>query len=270
MGLEPLETRVLLSTSVLGAAFSIPGLPSIPSGLTNFPAFTNIPLDLGSLDTFLNPNPSDYWWLQNTGQTLSVNPMGPATGTPGADVDATDAWNITQGSSNVVVAVLDTGIDLNNPNLVSHLWTNPGNLPGDTMVNDIHGWNFVDNSNDVSDNFVHGTAVAAAILSVAPNVTILPVEIGTSAGASDADVIAGINYLIALKKAGVNIVAINASYISYAPPSMGVVNAIKNAGNNGMLFVAASGNAGLNMDSLIPNIPSFLGSPLSRRFCPRI
>jgi len=252
---EDLESRVLLSGLPLGG-IGIPGLPSLPS-LNNLP-INNLPLGLGNLTGYLNPNPSDFWWLKNTGQTLSNPTEGPATGTPGADIDATDAWNITQGSSNVVIAVLDTGIDLSNPDLNSVLWTNPGNLPGDTFTNDIHGWNFLNNSSDVSDNFVHGTAVAATIHSVAPGVTILPVEIGTASGVNAQDVIDGINYVIMLKKAGVNIVAINASYIDYNAPSTGEINAIKSAGSSGMLYIAAAGNAGMNFDSLVPQVPSFL------------
>jgi hypothetical protein len=258
---EYLESRALLSVSPL---FSIPGLPGL-GVLKNFPAITNIPIDLGSLSSYLTLNPSDQWWLDNTGQTLSNNPEGPATGTPGADISALDVWSITQGSSNVVIAVLDTGVDLDNENLASHLWTNPGEIADDGIdndgngkVDDVHGWNFLNNSGDVTDNFVHGTAVSSAILSVAPNITILPIEIGTASGASDQDVIDGINYIISLKKQGVNIAAINASYISFSAPSMNMVNAIKNAGEKGMLFVAAAGNAGMNLDNMIPNLPAGL------------
>jgi hypothetical protein len=263
--LENLESRTLFSFSI--GSITIPGVPNIP-GLSTIPTLanlpiTNTPINLGSLTGYLSPDPNDYWWLKNTGQTLSNPISGPATGTPGADVNAVDAWNLTQGSPNVVVAVLDTGIDLANPDLASVLWTNPNEIPGDGIdndgdgqVDDIHGWNFLNNSNDVTDNFVHGTAVAATIHSVAPGVTILPVEIGTAAGADSADVTKGINYLIALKKEGVNIVAINASFISYTAPSMDEVNAIKNAGANGMLFIAAAGNASLNLDSLFPSVPS--------------
>jgi hypothetical protein len=247
MQLENLESRTLLSFTFGG--ITIPDIPGIPS-LSNFPALTN-QLNLGSLTTYLN-SPTERWWLKNESH-------------PGADINAENAWNITTGSSNVVIAVLDTGYDLENPDLASVLWTNPGEIEGDSIdndsngkVDDIHGWNFLDDSNEVQDNFVHGTAVAGVIHSVAPGVTILPVQIGTAAGVDSSDVIAGINYIIALKKAGVNIAAINASYISFTPPTMDEVNAIKKAGENGMLYIAASGNAGLNLDSLIPNVPSFL------------
>lgn len=253
--LEQLESRTLLSFTIGG--ITIPTIPGINlSGLT-LPTVTN-QFNLGNLSSLSNPPASDKWWLNNTGQTLSNPTSGPATGTPGADINALNAWNITTGNSNVVIAVLDTGIDLNNPALASVLWTNPGNLTGDPETGDLHGWNFLDNNNNVQDNFVHGTAVAAAIHSVAPGVTILPVEIGTAAGVNDTALVNGINYLIALKKAGVNIVAINASYISFTPPTAADVSAITAAGNAGMLYVAAAGNAGMNLDSLIPNIPSSL------------
>jgi hypothetical protein len=263
LGLEELEQRRLLSGSV---GFSIPGLPNIPGIPQGFklPAFTN-GIDLGSLSSYFDPPESDFWWLKNTGQTLSNSSSGPATGKPGADVAAYDAWNLTTGTGDVVIAVLDSGFDMENEELVSALWTNPGEIEGDEIdndgngfVDDIHGWNFLDDNNDLQDNFVHGTAVAAALHSVAPGISILPVQIGTAAGVSSQNVIDGINYVIWLKQHGVNVVAINASYISYTPPSMGEVNTIKSAGDSGMLYIAAAGNASMNLDSMIPDVPSFL------------
>ena len=183
-------------------------------------------------------------------------------------IDAPDAWTTTTGSNTVVVAVLDTGIDLNSTDLGPNIWTNPNPNDNPAFPNDIHGWNFVNGNNDVSDNFVHGTSVESVIGAVGNNgvgvaglgwnVKILPVEIGTAAGADAATVTAGINYIIGLKKEGVNIVAINASYISFAAPSLAEVGAISNAGKAGMLYVAAAGNSSLNLDSIYPSsfIPS--------------
>ena len=74
---------------------------------------------LGPPATPITPNDPQFaqmWNLQNTGQ---------AGGTPGADIRATQAWDLTTGSSNVVIAVIDTGIDYNHEDLVANVWSNP-------------------------------------------------------------------------------------------------------------------------------------------------
>ena len=132
-----------------------------------------------------DPEFRNLWGLNNTGQSYDSK-----TGTVGADIDALGAWDVTSGSEDIVVAVLDTGLDLNHPDLKNSLWVNTGEIPGNGIdddgngyIDDVHGWNTVSGSGNVFDRNGHGTHVAGTIAAeanngvgiagVAPNVKIM-------------------------------------------------------------------------------------------------
>jgi subtilisin family serine protease len=72
---------------------------------------------------------NEFWGLHNTGQT---------GGTPDADIDAPEAWSLRTNASNVIVAVIDSGVDYNHPDLAANMWHNPGEIPGNGI--DDHEW----------------------------------------------------------------------------------------------------------------------------------
>jgi hypothetical protein len=249
---ETLEPRILLS--LFGIDLNILALPE----------YVNL-IDMSSFNVQAGVDANDAWWIKNTGQTLSNYEAGPATGTYGADLDLEKAWTLTQGRSDVVVAVLDSGMDLETPALAGAVWTNTGETMGDGIdndgngyVDDAHGWNFVDGNGDVSDDMGMGTAVAGAIHSVAPGIRILPVKVCDFGGADSQNVIDAIKYIVALKKSGVQIAAICGSFLRYDPPTTDEANAVKRAGDAGILYVAPAGDQGMSLDFSFSGVPSWL------------
>ncbi len=173
-------------------------------------------------------------------------------------VESEKAWQISRGGS-VVVAVLDSGIDMRHPDLVGNLWTNPGErLNGidddqNGYVDDIHGWNFVSDTNDptADDSSYHGTHVAGTIGAVGNNkigisghaqeVQLMALKFLSAAGSGYiSHAIRGIDYAIAK---GARI--INNSWGS-SSRSQALAEAISRAEAAGILFVAAAGNNGSN------------------------
>ncbi len=119
----------------------------------------------------LIPDDSHYsslWGLDNVGQT---------DGTPDADIDAPEAWNLSTGSGGSIVAVIDTGVDYTHPDLAANMWTNeleasgtPGvDDDGNGYVDDIHGYDFANKDGDPRDDHSHGTHVAGTIGAIGDN-----------------------------------------------------------------------------------------------------
>ncbi|MBT3201177.1 MAG: S8 family serine peptidase, partial [Phycisphaerales bacterium] len=222
---------------------------SISSGVTpNDPALTN-----GSL-----------WGLNNTGQS---------GGTADADIDAPEAWSITTGSSDVVIGVIDTGVDYTHADLVGNMWVNPGETVGDGIdndangyIDDVYGWDFVNNDNDPMDGHGHGTHVSgtiggvgddgSGIVGVNWDVSIMALKfLDDSGSGSTGDAIAAIDYATMMRQYyGINVVATNNSW-GGGMYSSALLDAIETAGQEGILFVAAAGNESQNND-VVTHYPS--------------
>jgi subtilisin family serine protease len=203
----------------------------------------------------------EQWSLLNTGQRA---------GKSGADVCATRAWAQTKGSRKVVVAVIDTGVDYNHQDLHKNIWTRPASLAPYVdaelgMFDDRHGFDAADNDGDPMDDNGHGTHCAGIIGAEGDNndgiagvnwqVEIMGLKfLGRNGSGTTKDAIECINYVVARKKAGVNVRIISASWGSTAQ-SRALGDAIKRAGEEGILFVAAAGNSSTDNDRQ-PHYPS--------------
>ncbi len=215
----------------------------------------------------LQPNDPYYtnlWALNNTGQTVNAT-----TGTRDADIHFTAAWNLARPPTReVIVAVLDTGLDAGHPDIISNLWTNPGEITNNDVdddsngfTDDIHGFNFADHNGNIADSGSHGSHVAGTIAATGNNslgiigvnfhakIMTLKVSNDGSSIQTSAEIEA-LQYAAMMKSRGVNIVAINASF-GGTSSSIAESAAIQAAGDAGIVFCAAAGNDTANNDSTL-------------------
>jgi len=189
-----------------------------------------------------------------------------------ADIDAERAWDVTTGSSSVVIGVIDTGIDMNHPDLAGNMWVNPFETAGDGIdndangfVDDIYGWDFANNDSNPFDDHGHGTHCAGTIGAVGNNgvgvvgvnwdVSLMALKFLSSSGSgSISNATLATNYATMMRQRGVNVRATSNSW-GGGPYDGGMESAIIAARDQGVLFVAAAGNAGVNTD-VTANYPS--------------
>lgn len=185
--------------------------------------------------------------------------------------DAARAWSVTQGSKATIVAVIDTGIDVNHEDLKANLWVNPGESgkdaqgrdkatngiddDGNGFIDDVNGWNFVSNNNKLDDNHGHGTHIAGiigaeagnqkGISGIAPQVSLMTLKyFDPKVPNTDnlKNTIAAIHYAV---KMGAHIINYSGGGTDYSQEEH---DAVKLAETKGILFVAAAGNERSNSD----------------------
>lgn len=194
--------------------------------------------------------------LHNTGQKDAKGNEG----FQDADMDALEAWETTQGDKNVLVAVIDTGIDYTQEDLADNIWTNPGEIPdnkidddGNGFIDDLHGWDFANSDSDPMDDHSHGTHVSGTIgavgnngkgvIGVSPNVRLMGVKfLGSGGSGTLAAAVLAIDYAVKMKAQILNNSWGGGGY------SQALADVIEKANKSNVLFVAAAGNDSSNND----------------------
>lgn len=154
----------------------------------------------------VTPNDLDpeLWGLNNSGQS---------NGTADSDIDAPEAWALTTGSRNgPIIAVIDTGVDYNHPDLAANMWTNPNEIAGDGVdndgngvIDDVHGYNAAEENGNPMDDNGHGSHCSGTIGAVGNDgqgivgvnweAQIMGVRfLGSGGGGSVADVVKSVFY----------------------------------------------------------------------------
>lgn len=212
------------------------------------------------------PNDASFaqlYGLHNTGQTGGV---------VDADIDAPEAWNISTGSRTVRVGIIDTGIDYTHPDLAANMWTNPGEIAGNGIdddnngyVDDVRGWDFVNDDANPMDDHYHGTHCAGTIGGVGNNstgvvgvnwqVSLVALKFLSASGSgSTSDAIEAVAYSTLI---GLDLTSNSWGGGGY---SQALFDAISSANTAGKLFIAAAGNNATNTDASI-NYPSGYNLP---------
>ena len=252
----------------------LPASMSVPAALASYRAMSEV--------DFVEPN-----WVTHVDAADETIPNDPSfnlqwnwKNAGDHDVDATDAWDLNTGSSDVAVGLIDTGVQIDphlHVDLAANIWSNqaecsgvPGvDDEGDGYVDDCHGIDTINHDSDPNDDYNHGTHVAGIMGAVGNNavgvtglnwhLTIVPCKSHDSTGnGTNASLLECLQYMQDWKARGLNIVATNNSYGGCNEAcdfSQSLYDAIQGQMKSGILYVASAGNDTANND-LVPKYPT--------------
>jgi subtilisin family serine protease len=202
-------------------------------------------------DLFVLPNDpsfSSQWALHNYGQT---------DGKVDADIDAPEAWDIETGNPDIVIAVIDTGIDYTHPDLADNIWVNEDEICSNNIddddngyVDDINGWDFFNQDNDPIDDVGHGTACAGIAGAVGDNnigiagvcwsCSLMPVKVGNFTHVTRVTIARGVEYAV---DNGASVISMSFGFSDYSFLDKDI---FEYAYEKGVVLVASAGNRGDN------------------------
>jgi subtilisin family serine protease len=260
------DVRSLVGDGWLEKYTIVPGLElihvrgSIPDAIARVKPFVKYAEPDYAVHITNTPNDPSFgleFGLKNTGQTVNGDP-----GTAGADIRATQAWDVFTGDPNFVIADIDTGLQLNHPDFVGNVWVNPGEIAGngidddgDGYIDDVNGWNFYDGNSNPSDMNGHGTHTAGTIGARGNNgigvsgvnwqCKIMPVRAFSPSGGGSVSICVSCIQFAILKGVKVS----SNSWGSSTFNVQSLHDAIASGAGIGHIFVCAAGNFNQNNDT---------------------